>query len=256
MKSMPHPAQRRPQHGFTFLEVSIVLVIVALLTASVSYALTSTMQGQSRRQAVEHARTVQASIRAYVLRNGRLPCPAIDASGYENRAGQVCPPGLQVGFVPYVALGLQVPEQSLLGAYAVYRQPNSDPLLDTDLTEGRERTGDAPGDPNFTNANDLISALLQVGGGAVDPARPFITGDADAVGAMDCTANRISAVAYWVALPMLDADNNGNRFDGGNAINNLCASYPMAPVSPQFDDVVIAETPLELAGWLKSWMRP
>lgn len=245
---------RPAQQGFTFLEVSIVLLIVALMTASVSYALTSTMQAQSQRQAIEHARVVQASIRAYALRNGRLPCPATDASGYENRVGQVCQPG-QMGFVPYVALGLLMPEQSLLATYAVYRQPNADPLLDRDLTEGRERTGDAPGDVNFTNANDLISAMLQIGG-AVDPARPFITGDADSTGAMNCATNRISAVAYWVALPMTDADNDGNRFDAGNALNNLCATYPMAPMAAQFDDVVLAETPLELAGWLKSWLRP
>lgn len=244
------------QRGFSFLELSLVLLVIALLTASVSYAVTSTVESRSRAQAIAQGLAVQASIRAYALRNARLPCPAVAADGYESRVGQACTAGLQQGFVPYVALGLPLPDQGLFAFYAVYRQPNADDALDADLTQALERTGDVAGDANFANSNDLVAALVRINPAAVNPASPFVTGDNSSAGVIDCATNRVSAAAYWVALPMQDANNDGIRLDASNSPTNLCATYPLAPLAAQFDDIVVADTPLQLAGWLKSWAKP
>ena len=241
------------QHGMTFIELAVVLLVIAILSLSVSSAFISTNEAQSRNEALQHASQVQASIRAYALRNGRLPCPAIDKRGYESRVGQACMAGLQLGFVPYVALGLQMPSESVFARYAVFRIPNAtDPLLDIDLADARERTGDSAGEPLHMHVTDLIAALLRINSSAAVTTSPYLTGDGDAAGVMDCVANRVSSVAYWLTLPMTDANSDGDRLDGPNTLTGLCASYPSAKTTAQFDDLVISETPLQLAGWLRS----
>ncbi len=244
------------QKGLSFIELSIVLLVVALLSLSVSSAFISTNETLSRREAQDHAKQVQASIRSYALRNGRLPCPALDDKGYENRVGQNCATGIQLGYVPYVALGLQAPAQTLLARYAVYRDPNADALLDVDLANARERTGDSAGDPRYADSTDLVAALLRIDASNPSLLNPYLTGDGDSVGAMDCATIRITSAAYWLILPMTDANNDGDRLDGPNTPTGLCASHPSAKTTAQFDDVVISETPLQLAGWLRSAIQP
>lgn len=256
MSSVQMSCRFSKQKGLSFIELTVVLLVVALLSLSVSAAFMSTNEAQSRREALEHAKQVQASIRSYALRNGRLPCPATDGRGYENRVGQDCAPGIQLGYVPYVALGLQAPTQALLARYAVYRDPNADALLDADLANARERNGDSVGDPHHADSSDLMAALLRINANNPNLLNPYLTGDDDSVGAMNCATNRVTSVAYWLILPMTDANNDGDRLDGPNTLTGLCASYPFAKTAAQFDDVVIAETPLQLAGWLRSAIQP
>lgn len=244
------------QKGLSFIELAIVLLVVALLSLSVSSAFISTNEAQSRREALDHAKQVQASIRSYALRNGRLPCPALDGGGYENRVGQACANDFRLGYVPYVALGLQVPTQALLARYAVYRASNADALVDADLANALERTGDSSGDPRFADSTDLMAALLRINASSPALINPYLTGDGDSVGALDCANIRITSVAYWLILPMTDANNDGERLDGPNTPSGLCASYPSTKTAAQFDDVVISETPLQLTGWLRSAIQP
>jgi prepilin-type N-terminal cleavage/methylation domain-containing protein len=256
MSSMQISGGYLKQKGLSFVELAVVLLIVAILSLSVSSAFIATNESLSRREAFDHATQVQAGIRAYALRNGRLPCPALDGRGYENRIGQDCAVGIQLGYVPYVALGLQAPTQALLARYAVYRDSNTNALLDADLTLARERNGDSAGDPHYADSSDLMAALLRIDASTPTSLNPYLTGDDDSVGAANCSTVRITFVAYWLVLPMTDANKDSDRLDGPNTPNGLCASYPFAKATAQFDDVVIAETPLQLAGWLRSAMQP
>jgi prepilin-type N-terminal cleavage/methylation domain-containing protein len=247
---------RKKQAGFTFVELAIALMVMALLIGSVSIAYTSSFESISRREGIEHAKTVQASIRAYALRNGRLPCPAVNAGGYESVVSGVCTTGLQVGYVPYVSLGLLPPGDAHLAAYAVYRLPNSTPSLDRDLTSRLERTSDAAGSANYSNASDLIFALLEIDTATTSASHPYMTGDEGAAGLNNCATNQFSQVAYWINVPLTDANSDGSRFDASNSTSNLCATSALAAPNAQFDDIVLLETPLELAGWLRARIRP
>jgi prepilin-type N-terminal cleavage/methylation domain-containing protein len=242
--------------GFTFIEISMVLAVIALLFVFGSQAFSSSLEAQERREAIEQARTVQAGIRAYALRNGRLPCPATDRSGYENRVGQQCSTTTKQGYVPYVALGLPLPSEKFVARYAVYRSSNATLSLDSDLTEAKERTGDSPSDTGYMNTHDLLAGLMRIDTSAVSTDQPYVTGDEGSAGAIDCATNKVSSVAYWLMLPLTDMNNDGQRLDASNTDTNLCVTYPLASRRAVFDDIVIAETPLQLAGWLKLWMQP
>lgn len=115
----------KEHHGFTLLEMAIVLVIVTLVAAA-GLSLTTALRTN---QGVATARTKQEAIKValitFIARNQRLPCPAIetlapddDDYGVESGTPGTCGatsipsavlPGvgpIQRGVVPWVSLGL------------------------------------------------------------------------------------------------------------------------------------------------------
>jgi prepilin-type N-terminal cleavage/methylation domain-containing protein len=123
------------QHGFTLVEISIVLVIIALLMTT-AIAVANSQIAQSRITATRtKAEAIKSSLITYIARNKRLPCPAvptleIDDVGYgveaattgtcvnvpESGAGAA---RVVVGIVPWVTLGL-TDEATLDGFYNRY----------------------------------------------------------------------------------------------------------------------------------------
>lgn len=260
MKDSPathHGLQRRRnavRAGFTLVEMAIVLVVAALI----SWAAFSAYATVSAQQELERGRTeaqqLQAILRAFALRHGRLPCPDASSTGngYESlNASNECTSGIQLGWFPYVSVGLENPTAKLRARYAVLRAPNADLAQDADLAVARERTGDAAGDATYLDASDLIAGLNNASLLPVVATRPYLTGDAGPSGAIDCAANLVMAAAYWVVVPLEDRDGDGNRLDPPNATTSLCAANPSAPLRFVSDDVVVAESPQQLAGWLR-----
>ena len=243
------------QAGFSLLELAIVLVIAGLL----SWASFSAYETVSSQQEIERGRAeskqLQSIVRAFALRYGRLPCPdtSATASGYENLSGSACAVGTQLGWFLYISVGLVIPEPALRARYAVFRD-STDPSKNADLAVAMERTGDSADTTTFIDVTDLIeglnhAALLAVA--AVATNRPYLTGDGGAAGDINCTANAVMSVAYWVVMPLKDADNNGDRLDPPNTLAGLCAASPTAPLRFGSDDVVVAESATQLAGWLR-----
>ncbi|WP_232727966.1 hypothetical protein [Acidovorax sp. 69] len=160
--------------------------------------------------------------------------------------------GTQLGWFPYVSVGLEIPTDRLRARYSVFRAPNAIFAQDADLVAvAMDRTGDSPGDPHFLDITDLIVALNNASVLPVVSTRTYLTGDAGAGGAIDCGANLLMAAAYWVVVPLQDKDGDGARLDPPHAMNSLCATSPSAPLRLLSDDVVIAESPAQLAGWLR-----
>lgn len=240
------------QRGLSLLEVTIVLVIAGLMSwaAFTAYETVSAQQEIERGRA--EAQQLQSVVRAFALRHGRLPCPDVAGTGYESLTGMQCSPGTQLGWFPYVSAGLGVPTDRLRARYAVFRQADADTRNDADLASTLERSGDAPAADTHEDVTDLIVALNNASRLAVDASRPFITGDGGAGGAIDCASNLLLGVAYWVVVPLQDKDNDGSRLDPPHAMNSLCAASPSAPLRRLSDDVVVAESPIQLAGWLRS----
>lgn len=244
----------RAQTGFTFVELAVVLVIAGLMSwaAFSGYATVSAEQEVERGRA--EATQLQSILRAFALRHGRLPCP--DASGagngYESLdANNECASGAQLGWFPYVSVGLEIPVDRLRARYAVLRAPNADLGQDADLAVARERTGDAVGQETYLDVSDLIAGLNSASRLPVVATRPYLTGDDGAAGAIDCAANRVMAVAYWVIVPLQDRNGDGDRLDPPHGGNSLCAANPSAPLRFVSDDIVAAESPAQLAGWLR-----
>lgn len=246
----------RRSRGFSLLEVTIVLVIAGLLSWA-SFTAYQTVSGQQEReQAQSLARQMQGALRAFAMRNGRLPCPdgSATATGYESLTAGACTAGQQVGWFPYVAMDMEVPQEALRARYAVSRAANATVAQDADLAVVKERTGDAAGDRSYQDINDLIVALGNSAGLAFSASRAYLTGDAGAAGAINCGSNRVMNVAYWLVIPLNDRSGDGQRLDPPHTLNSPCVTSPNAPVRADADDVVLAESPTQLAGWLKKSM--
>lgn len=243
---------RLAQCGFSLLEMAIAMVVAGLM----SWAAFSGYETLSEQQEIERARAqaqqLQSMVRAFALRHGRLPCPASTTQGYESLTADGCPPGLQLGWFPYVSVGLTLPKDALRARYSVFRAAHAAPPLDADLAAVRERSGDMPGDATYLHVTDLIVALNNASTLAPAAARTHLTGDAGAAGMIDCAANRVMSAAYWVVVPLKDQDGDGNRLDAPHTSTSLCAASPSAPLRRGTDDIVVAESPGQLAGWLRN----
>jgi prepilin-type N-terminal cleavage/methylation domain-containing protein len=242
---------RKAQFGFTFVELAVALVVAGLM----SWAAFSGFETVSAQQEIERGRAeaqqLQSVLRAFALRQGRLPCPAANTAGYESLTTGECTTGTQAGWFPYVSAGLELPADRLLARYSVFRAANVIPAQDADLAVARERTGDAAGAATFLDVTDLIAALNNAAALPLVATRTHLTGDSGAAGAIDCAANQMMAAAYWVIVPLQDKDNDGNRLDPPHTLVSLCAVSPSAPIRLTADDVVQAESPTQLAGWLR-----
>lgn len=249
------PVARR-HRGFSLLEVSIVLVVAGLLSWASFTAYQTVAEQQDREQAQSLLRQMQGSLRAFALRHGRLPCPdgGATATGYESLSAGSCTAGQEVGWFPYVALDMEVPQEALRARYAVFRATNATATQDADLAVARERTGDASGDHGFEDINDLIVALGNSAGLAFSASRAHVTGDAGPAGPINCGSNRVMNVAYWLVIPLNDRSGDGQRLDPPHALNSPCVTSPNAPVRADADDVVLAESATQLAGWLRKSM--
>lgn len=234
------------------VEVAIALVVAGLMSwAAFSGYETVTAQQEIERGRAE-AEQLQSITRAFALRHGRLPCPDSDAvaDGYENPPTGNCAAGNQVGWFPYVSVGLPIPTDNFRARYSVYRGATAA----TDFAVSAERTGDAPGDANYSDVTDLIAALNAVPAapaGGVDAARAYITGDSGVAGAINCATTRVMNAAYWIIVPLQDKSGDGDRFDAPHTPSSVCAASPSAPLRFGSDDVVMAESSAQLAGWLR-----
>ncbi len=245
---------RATQAGFSFVELAIVLVIAGLL----SWAAFSGYETVSAQQEIERGRAqaqqLQSVIRAFALRHGRLPCPGSTPDGYESLTAGNCTDGNQKGWFPYISVGLELPIEKLRSRYSVLRIPDISAAQDADLAVAKERTGDVPADATFLDTTDLVVALNNATIPALATTRTYLTGDAGAAGDINCISNPVMAAAYWIVIPLEDKDGDGNRLDAPHTTNSLCAASPSAPLRFGSDDVVIAESPGQLAGWLRKNM--
>lgn len=238
------------QRGFSLLEVAVVLVVVSLLSWATFGAYETVNNQRARELAQGTALQMQSTLRAFAMRHGRLPCPDTTGQGYETVSAGACTGIGQIGWFPYVSVGTSIPEDGMKARYAVFRNANGALAADADLAVTKERTGDTPGTATYQDVTDLIVALNNTAGATVS-AHPYLTGDSGAAGAVDCAGNQVQSVAYWIVLPLKDRSGDGERLDAPHTTGSLCAASPSAPMRHDFDDVVLAESPSQLAGWLR-----
>ncbi|WP_082492862.1 type II secretion system protein [Acidovorax sp. Leaf160] len=249
---MTHPPARRHrprQRGFSLIELSVVLLAMGLLGWAVSSGYGNSAALQDRDRARQAAESLRESLRAFALRNGRLPCPDTGGSGWEGDGGGACASGVEAGWLPYRSLGLDLPPDTLRAAYGVYRNKNA-AGGDADLAVAAERTGDAAGTPGYRNARDLMAGLVIAGRQPLSSDHARLTGDDAGEGVVHCTDNIRSHPAFFIVVPLEDRDNDGNRFDAPHTAGSLCAYAPGTALRIDRDDVVAAESLASLTGWI------
>jgi len=100
----------RTQHGFSLIELAIVLVIIGLLVGGGIAALSATTEQTNRAAERQQLRYVREALYGFAMSTGRLPCADSDSppDGKENydSGTNACESGANRGALPWVTLGL------------------------------------------------------------------------------------------------------------------------------------------------------
>lgn len=97
----------RKESGFTLIELTVVLFIVALLLGGLLPTISGQMEQARRNETRKQLEEIQMALIGFAIINGRLPCPASAASnGIESPVGGGLCTNFYNGFVPAVTLGL------------------------------------------------------------------------------------------------------------------------------------------------------
>jgi prepilin-type N-terminal cleavage/methylation domain-containing protein len=101
----------RIQRGFSLVELTIVLVIVALLAGGLMFGLSGQRDQIQNKEARQQLETIREALIGYAMTNGRLPCPApANLPNTDTAAGKArtppCPDDLRFGVIPWVTLGV------------------------------------------------------------------------------------------------------------------------------------------------------
>lgn len=105
------PMNRHPAHGFTLVELAIVLMIAALLAGGLIVTLSSQMLLRDNRETDQTLAAAMEALIGYAAThtspttgNPYLPCPDRTGDGKENRTAGEC--DTEVGFFPWADLGV------------------------------------------------------------------------------------------------------------------------------------------------------
>lgn len=251
-RAMASPASRRG--GFTLVELAVVLVVLAVMTVAMTSAFSNVNDVRLRDRGRADAEAARQALRAFVLRQKRLPCPDFTGNG-DGREDAACNAGADIGWLPYETVGLPLPPQAQRIRYAVHRTRVD--LVRPDprgTTSGHDIESDAA----------LAAALIQLVDAASTPSAdaPFYAADDGVAGTTACAGTPAANPAFVLVAPVTDRDGSGGvhpDFDGMNnamaAGSSRCVAPPSRPSDHVSDDVVVAESATSLLGWLAGQVR-
>lgn len=248
---------RRPA-GYTLVEVAVVAGVLGLLAMTMTSAFEGIQQTRVQNAARADAESAYQALRAFALRNKRLPCP--DGSTYGDRGreadGGTCPAGLDKGWLPYEALGLQVPVRSARLRYGVHRSSGADLVAPV---PGAIDSADLEGSAGLATA---LAALGTLNTSAPSSAHPYFATSVATETSATCTGSGLVNPAFVLVAPASDLDGSGDPhagFDGPNrdfaAGSGKCVAAPARPAGLAYDDVVVAESATSLLGWMLASTR-
>lgn len=194
------------QHGFSLIELSIVLVVMSLLASQLLIPATAQRQQQAARQTDAALFAARDALLSYVVLTGALPCPDYSIDRLDPNYGlatDACPNPSQEGWLPFRTLGLVENDGSEHASRLFYRV-----------------------DPNFTRSNGqsirLSTAFSSTFLGVYDENNLKLTSDAE----------RPVAILFSAGA---DGVLNGRNA----SFESSQASYEAHPPSNQFDDQLI-----------------
>jgi type II secretory pathway pseudopilin PulG len=238
--------------GFSLVEMAMVLLITGILLSGLMVSLGQSTNNARRTTATNQLKIVQEALYGFAQANGRLPCPATNASDGREAVVTVTDGDCTAfhGFVPSVTLGLSgnVNNPTELLLLDAWQNPlrYSVASYDTDLGAGTKIA--------FTSQTGLSSMFIDSG---------LLTGNMLTVcdDPADCAATAISDTSPAVIFSMGDnwatytsADEQANS---GNGVADLLGVYRVHPstndnfVSTEyneasFDDIIIWLSPYTL----------
>lgn len=242
---MTRAAPPRQQRGYSLIEVSVVVGVLGVLTFAVTSGMENMQKFREHRIASADAESARNAIRAFVLSNKRLPCPA--ASDSYREADFPC--SRDAGWLPYESLGLQPPPQRTRMKYGIYLSaaanlaaptPQASDGLDPERTGGllvalsaAARANGSTSSPHYSVAGDQATTIGCPGGAVVNP-------------------------AFVIIAPASDLAGNSNYFESPHdrfGSGSKCVTSPAHRVNAGMDDIVVAESANSLLGWFSNSTR-
>jgi prepilin-type N-terminal cleavage/methylation domain-containing protein len=105
---MKHLSQRSASQGFSLVEMTIVLLIVALLIGGMTVPLSAQIEQRNRAETQRQLKEIRESLIGFAVANGRLPRPAASWSdGMEKLANCGSSAAVCTGFIPWGTLGVK-----------------------------------------------------------------------------------------------------------------------------------------------------
>lgn len=252
---MPIPLKNS---GFTLAELAIVLVIVALLTGGMMMSLSTQQAIQQRTQTERQLNEIRDAMLGFAASNGRLPCPATDASnGLEyfcNSESDCSTPTTVVpashgrcqqffnGYVPGATLGL-APLDNQGRVLDAWNNPIRYSIADVAI----DTTNYA-----FTKKDGIKTGKLENTSGASGPITLFTVCETypGSLSATDCdsASHRLTNTPPLIILSTGQKGNNTTNNDALTNRNNdkLFVSHTPTPTNgtdPGFDDIVVWLSP-------------
>jgi len=205
--------------GFSLIEFSVVVLLVALLLGSILVPLQTQVSLRQYAEAERRVEQIKEALIGFAIANRYLPCPAVSATnGTEDRTGTAC--NKRVGFVPWVTLGIQptdpwdnVMRYSVDPDFAI-----SDPLNRFTLDDAGDitvQTRDAGG--TASNLGTTLPAVVlshgKNGYGATSTLNIARAVPAPWNNTLDEFDNANDATSFWSRTPTDNPGATGGEFD-------------------------------------------
>lgn len=203
--------RRRQAHGFTLVEMAMVLAIVALLLAGLLPSISSQIELQHRNETLRQLDDIQQALMGYAIVNGRLPCPALASIASNNANAGIADCSLTNGVIPWATLGIS--ETDAWGRRFTYAASNS-----------------------FTTANFTLASN---GNLTIKTAATGGTNIATSIPALFASHGPNGYGAYTSQGTQIPASSDPDEADNSNA-GTLFVSHDSTPT---FDDLVVWISP-------------
>lgn len=230
-------SKRLRSAGFTILEMALSLFVTGFLLSAVPRLLQQGTVSMATAPGSDPAEAVELALKAFVLKNNRLPCPASSGtSGVEN-----CDGGSSKGYVPWTGLGLARPATNGDGhafAYAVLRDGSNDLAAAANVFKPTylDNTGNyyaptvATESAAQTNGLDFCAKLRRQSSSAYSSALLSVRDSRDRSNTAKWTN------AAWV---LVDPGSTDPAFNGDNKPASATAfESPARAPAPDYDDKV------------------
>ncbi|MDD4977496.1 MAG: prepilin-type N-terminal cleavage/methylation domain-containing protein [Gallionella sp.] len=232
--------QCKKTHGFTLIEIAMVLMIVALVLGGLLPTISSQIEQKQINDTRRQLDEIKDALIGYAVANGRLPCPATAASNGEEKpvGGGNCS-NFYNGYVPAATLGFSgtVNNQGLL------IDSWGNPIRYVVTTWDKAT-------PNVNNVFTSINGMSTVGITSLAPtllvcATVSSSNNSCSVANSALTPNGVPAIIFSTGKNGSSTPPNTNKDELANALtsnNPIFVNHPYAPSSAangEFDDIMI-----------------
>lgn len=219
------------ESGFSLVEMAIVLLVLGVLMRAVIQPMGARLEASQRSEAKAQLRQVKAAITGYLILNGRLPCPGMDAMREDASCSMID------GGVRAVLLGLpgEIDEAGFLldpwGAPLRYRIASTQPWTSDWSTGGNSASNSVAAPPGADDALLVICRSAGKGGCVQREVR----------------ANQLEFVLLSYGPDASPRGSQAGNLDGDNVFVQVPES---TADGREFDDQLVWMARSEVAYWL------